>query len=214
MVRGWGWGGIVMRRVITAMVVAAMLSTVGAATASAGDKQHSQFFYGSWRSQVRVDADTVDREDWYLDAYWYGDEAFGFVYHTVYRCTKTDGHTRCHRSLSEYGRVRGLTQDQFTIDKKLNSMHLATTIRLRSNDEVVRKAEVTVDLAGTGEMTRSKESYSYRQGCELYKFNGHRRYRDAEGEPIITVEGVAQNVGRERYATIGVGDSISIEKEC
>jgi hypothetical protein len=203
-----------MRRIITALLVAAMLSTVGAATASAGDKQHSQFFYGSWRSQVRVDADTVDREDWYLDAYWYGDEAFGFVYHTVYRCTETDGHTRCHRSLSEYGQVRHLTQDQFSIDKKLTSMHLATTIKLHSNNDVVRKAEVTVDLTGTGEMTRSKESYSYRQGCELYKFNGHRRYRDAEGEPIITVEGVAQNVGRERYATIGVGDSISIEKEC
>lgn len=203
-----------MRRVLTTMLVAVMVLTVGAATASAGEKQHSQFFYANWRSQQRVDADTVDREYWYLDAYRYGDDSFGFIYHAIYRCTETDGQTRCHRQFSEYGRVRGLTQDEFTIDKKLTSMHLATTMRLHSKDEPVRTADVTLDLTGTGDLTRAKESYSYRQGCELYKFNGHSRYRDAEGEPSITVEGVAQDVGRERYGTMGVADSVSIVKEC
>ena len=203
-----------MRRVLTILLAAAVLSTVGTGSASAGTKSHTQFFYGSWRSHHRVDADTVDRGYWYFDAYQSGDRGFGFVYHVVYRCTETDGKTDCRRHLSEYGRARGLTSDQFSVDKKLTSMHFATTMKLRSKNEPTRTAEITLDLTGTGLVTRAKESYSYRQGCELYKFNGHTRYRDAEGEPSITVDGVAQVIGKERYGVIGIGDSVSISKEC
>jgi hypothetical protein len=92
-------------------------------------------------------------------------------------------------------------------------MHFSSTVTLKSKDGA-RTAAVTVDLTGTGVMTRSKESYSYRQGCELYKFSGHSRYRDAEGEPTITIDGADQVIGNQRYANIGIGDSVSIVKEC
>ena len=203
-----------MRRALAVILAAAMISTIGAGTASAGTRQHAEYFYGSWKSHHRVDADTVDRELWYLDAYRSGDRTFGFVYHVVYRCTTTDGKTSCRRHGSEYGRARGLTTDEFTVDNKLASMQLATTVRFRSKDEPVKIAAVSLDLTGTGLVTRTKESYSYRQGCELYKFNGHNRYRHADGVPSITVDGVAQTIGSERRATIGVGDSVSISKEC
>jgi hypothetical protein len=203
-----------MRRALTILLAAAVLSTMGTGSASAGTRSHSMFFYGSWRSHHRVDADTVDRDFWYVSAYTYGDHRVGFAYHFTLSCTTTDGKKRCHRDFNESGRVRQLTTDQFSIDRKLSSAHFAATITLRSKNAPNRIADVALDLTGTGIVTRTKESYSYRQGCELYKFNGHSRYRRAEGTPTITIGGVDQKIGKERRTTIGSGDSVSIEKEC
>jgi hypothetical protein len=203
-----------MRKILATVLLAAVLTGAGSTTASAGQKGQNQFFYGSWRSHHRVDSTTVDREYWYFDAYSSGDRISAFAYHVTYRCTTIDGKQQCKRHGAEYGRARGLTPDQFTIDKKVTGMHLAATFRLRSKNGSVMVADVTIDLIGVGPITRAKESYSYRTGCELYKFNGHTRYRDADGVPSISIGGVAQSVGAERYAQIGFGDSVTITKEC
>lgn len=203
-----------MRKLLAVTMLALLASTLGVSHASAGEKQHSQFFYGSWKSHHRVDADTTVIEYWYLDAYRYGTHSAAFVYHTTYRCTTTDDRRRCDRRGTEFGLDRGLAADAFSIDKKITGMHLEATMKLYARNEVVGTAVVAADLTGIGDVTRTKESYSYRQGCELYKFEGHSRYRDADGLPSVTVDGVARQLGDERDATIGAGQSLSISKEC
>jgi hypothetical protein len=203
-----------MRRVLAATILAALAATLAVSPASAGERQQSQFFYANWKSQHRVDARIRDVEYWYLSAYRNGDRSGASVYHTIYRCTETDGHRRCHRRTSEYGRTRNLSEGEFTIDKKLSGAHLEATMRLRSGGEVVGTAEVVADLTGTGEVTRTKESYSYRQGCELYKYSSHSRYRNAKGRPSVVVNGEARDIGGVPHGRIGAGGSVSIEREC
>jgi hypothetical protein len=203
-----------MRKLLAVTMLALLASTLGVSHASAGERQQSQFFYGSWKSHHRVDADTTIIEYWYLDAYRSGTRSAAFVYHTTYRCTETDGRRRCDRLSTEDGWDRGLAADAFSVNRKLAGVHLEATMKLFKHNEVVGTAVVAADLAGTGDITRAKESYSYRQGCELYKFEGHSRYRDADGVPSVTVDGVARQLGAERNATIGAARSLSISKEC
>lgn len=203
-----------MRRVLVATILAVLAATLAVPPASAGERQQSQFFYANWKSHHRVGAHTRDVEYWYLSAYRYGDRSGASVYHTIYRCTETHGARRCHRRTSEYGRTRNLAEDEFTIDRKLAGVQLEASMRLRSGGEVVGTAEVVADLAGTGEVTRTKESYSYREGCELYKYSGHSRYRNSKGRPSVIVDGEARDVEGVPHGRIGVGGSISIEREC
>ncbi len=203
-----------MRRVLAATMLALLAATLAVSPASAGERQQSQFFYANWRSHHRVDAHTRDVEYWYLSAYRYGDRSGASVYHTIYRCTETDGDRRCHRRTSEYGRTRDLSEDAFSIDKKLSGAHLEATMKLRSGGDVVGIAEVVAELSGTGQVTRTKESYSYREGCELYKYSGHTRYRNAKGRPSVIVDGEARNIAGAPHGRIGGGGSVSIEKEC
>jgi hypothetical protein len=204
----------VMRRLLVVAMLAVFASTLGVSHASAGEKQQSQFFYGSWKSHHRVDADTTIIEYWSLDAYRSGTRSAAFVYHTTARCTETEGRRRCDRRSTEFGSDRGLAADAFSVDSKLAGVHLEATMKLYKHNEVVGTAVIVADLSGTGDVTRAKESYSYRQGCELYKFEGHSRYRDAEGLPSVRVDGVAMQLGNKRDATIGAGRSLSIYKEC
>jgi hypothetical protein len=195
-------------------MLAVFASTLGVSPASAGEKQQSEFFYGSWKSHHRVDADTTIIEYWSLDAYRSGTRSEAFIYHSTARCTERDGRRRCDRRSTEFGSDRGLAADAFSVDTKLAGAHLEATMKLYRHNEVVGTAVIVADLTGTGEVTRAKESYSYRQGCELYKFEGHSLYRDAAGLPRVTVDGAAMQLGRERNATIGQGRSLSIYKEC
>jgi hypothetical protein len=87
-------------------------------------------------------------------------------------------------------------------------------MRLRSGLEVVGTADVVADLTGRGQVTRTKEAYSYREGCELYKYNGHSRYRKVKGRPSVIVDGEAWDIDGAPHGRIGVGGSVSIEKEC
>lgn len=203
-----------MRRVLAATMLAVLTATLGVSPASAGERQRSQFFYANWKSHHRVDVNTQVVEYWYLSAYRDGDRSGASVYHTIYRCTRTDGHRRCHRRTSEYGRTRNLAGDEFIIDRKLSGAHLEASMRLRSGREVVGTAEVVADLTGTGQVTRTKEAYSYREGCELYKYNGHSQYRNAKGRPRVIVDGEARDIDGAPHGRIGVGGSVSIEKEC
>ncbi|MGH2581153.1 MAG: hypothetical protein ACRDGP_09960 [Actinomycetota bacterium] len=203
-----------MRRVLAATILAVLTMTLAISPASAGERQRSQFFYTNWKSHHRVDANTEDVEYWYLSAYRYGDRSGASIYHSIYRCRKTDGHRRCHRRTSEYGRTRNLAEYEFIIDRKLSGAHLATSMRLRSGREVVGIADVVADLTGRGQVTRTKEAYSYQEGCELYKYNGHSQYRRAEGRPSVIVGGEARDIDGAPHGRIGVGGSVSIEKEC
>ena len=203
-----------MRKLLAATMLVLLFSTLVAPHASAGEKQQTQFFYGSWKSHHRVDADTTIVEYWSLDAYRSGSRSSAFIYQARYRCTVSDGRRRCDRRSTEFGSDRGLAADAFSVDRKLAGVHLETTMKLYRHNEVVGTAVVAADLAGTGDVTRAKESYSYRQGCELYKFDGHSRYRDVNGLPSVTVDGTVRPLGDSRNATIGVGRSLSISKEC
>jgi hypothetical protein len=200
--------------VLAATILAVLTATLAVSPASAGERQRTQFFYANWRSHHRVAAHTRDVEYWYLSAYRYGDRSGASVYHAIYGCRETDGRKHCHRRTSEYGRTRNLAEDAFTIDKKLSGVHLEASMRLRSGDEVVGIARVVADLTGRGQVTRTKESYSYRQGCELYKYNGHSRYRNAKGRPSVIVDGQTRDIGGAPHGRIGAGGSVSIEKEC
>src|SRR4026209_2941993 len=108
-----------MRKLLAATMLVLLSSTLVAPHASAGEKQRSQFFYGTWKSHHRVDADTTIIEYWALDAYRSGTRSAAFVYHTTARCTETDGRRRCDRRSTEFGSDRGLAADSFSVDSKL-----------------------------------------------------------------------------------------------
>ena len=191
-----------MRRFLVFVVLAVMAIGSIAPAAIAGGKPHksrysSSGFYTSWRERQRISSDSYYRISWYVSAYasQEGRRDFFSAYVSRYqsKCTvETTSRTRCHTVSRLFGVRRDPADVHYTADKDLATASLSGAFRLRDrrHGEVleVKNVEVSANLTGTGEIYRSRSSYTIWDGkCPeaRYRFE----YQQIRALADVTVTG-------------------------
>ena len=142
------------------------------------------------------------------------------LYKDTERCQKLEGHDRCRQKNFWYDDIREVGDGgSFSIDSTLEGGSLVATYRLHTYDHgdriLVGVTTIAVDLVGTGDINQYKESYSYTDGCERYKFHGRSKSRNAIASGTYTIgDAAARSFGESSNAYMAAGRSISIYHEC
>jgi hypothetical protein len=214
-----------MRKMLTGLVVASLVLSLGVQAAQAAKPYHegyqSTWVNAFWHSRVNLDNRTYLRITWYVGAYDSGEYGFfSDLYKSVNRCEKRSGHDRCkYRSgLSWYGYSRR-SGSTFTLDKQLSLGHLDGTYKLYRyvGDErvFIDRFHVVTDLSGTGDLSRGRSSYTEHEGCTTYKYSGKFAYREATATGTITRgDADARDLGSTNDASFGENQSIDIVHTC
>jgi hypothetical protein len=208
-----------MRRVLASVVGVMLLLPLGALGARAApEKYPSKFFNAYWNTRAKIDSTDYKKIQWYSGVYDSGDGNFwSDLYRSVQRCEKRDGPDRCHGGSFWYGDINDLGDGTFTMDSTLTTGHLDATYRLHTwqNGQriLIGKTAISVDLVGTGDVTRSSESYTYTSGCYRYSYRGHSKNRDADatGTYQIGSDPAKDFGGVSDFAYMSVGKAIELD---
>jgi hypothetical protein len=212
-----------MRKAFAIAVISALTLSIQAAPASAEGAERYRYettwVNVFWHSRERVDQDTYRRITWYAGAYDSGEDGFwSDLYRSVSECEEGDGRDRCRyvRRLSWWG-VTG--RGSFTIDGQLESSQLEVSYRLyqtrNGERERIGRFTIVTDVMGRGELATGRSSYTYREGCTMYRSNGRWASRQATATGTLARGGHdPSNLGKTDDAAIGTNEDLSISHEC
>lgn len=216
-----------MRKMLVLILGLLVVVPLGALDASAVPERYTSKSYNAfWFSRHRVDRDTYVRTTWYAGVY-VSEETSGEanfwsdLYKSSARCERRPGRDRCHReSMSLYGDIFDLGDGEFTLDPGLATGHFEATYPMVRRDgrqsESIGDIAITVELVAVGEVTTSRDSYSYSDGCYRLRYSGRSEYVQAEagGALVFLREDKTINLGGTRAAGMSQGESMSVEHIC
>lgn len=217
-----------MRKVLLLLILGMLVVTpLGALEASAVPERYSSKSYNAfWFSRHRVDRDTYVKTTWYAGVY-VSEEASGEasfwsdLYKSSARCERREGRDRCHReNTSLYGVIDDLGDGEFTLDPGLATGHFEATYPMERRDgrrgDSIGDIAVTVDLVAVGEVTTSRDSYSYSSGCYRVRYSGRSEYVQAKARGTLAFlrDDKTIRLGATKAAGMSQGESMSIEHTC
>lgn len=216
-----------MRRVVVLIVGLLVAAPFGALEASAEPERYSSKSYNAfWYSRHRIDRDTYVRTTWYAGVYVFeetsGESDFwSDLYKSSARCERREGRDRCRRAGPYlYGVIDDLGNGTFTLDPGLETGHFEATypmVRRDGRDATsIGKIAITVGLVAIGEVTTSRDSYSYSSGCYRVRYSGRSEYVQARARGTLAFlrEDRTIKLGATKAAGMSQGESMSIEHTC
>jgi hypothetical protein len=217
----------VMRKVLVLILGVLVVVPLGASGASAEPERYTSRSYNAfWFSRHRIDRDTYVRTTWYAGVY-VSEETSGEadfwsdLYKSSARCERREGRDRCRRAGSNlYGVINDLGDGEFTLDAGLETGHFEATYPMERRDgrraESIGKIAITVDLVAVGEVTTSRDSYSYSSGCYRVRYSGRSEYVQARARGALAFlrDDETIKLGATKAAGMSQGESMSIEHIC
>lgn len=210
-----------MRRVAIIALCAAFAMPLWGDTASAGpERSNVQSYNAFWYSRRKVDSDTYIRTTWYAGVYAYEGDFWSDLYKSSDRCEKRDGRDRCRQASYLYGDIDDLGNGTFTLDSKLDTGTFSATYPMERyggpDDEDIGRVTIDVELVGTGDLSRSRETYVTSSKCFHVRFSGTRVYREAvaTGELTFHRTGTSLSLSSTDDANMSVGSNFWIEQTC
>ncbi|HYX80103.1 MAG TPA: hypothetical protein VE976_05785 [Actinomycetota bacterium] len=215
-----------MRRGLGVVLGALLVLSLGGTAAEARKPYHEKYqttwVNVFWHSRERVDQDTFLRITWYAGAYDSGDEGFwSDAYRWVEQCQKGADRTRCHyqRGKSWYGYTTSTANNTFTLDKRLTDGRLDARYKLyrtAHRDRIlVGTFHIVSDVAGTGDLTHGRSSWTQHEGCTTYQYSGTYRSRDGTATGTLARgHQAARDLGDTDDAYIGANQNVEIDHTC
>jgi hypothetical protein len=213
-----------MRRPATIVLAATLGVTllVGSApAASAQPERYSARSYNAfWHSTRRVDAGTYLKITWYAGVY---EQAGGFwsdLYRYVERCERRAGRDRCRSGPFMVGVIEELGRGSFTLaqDLELGAFEATYPMEIYSSghERKVGTIHISVDLVGTGDLSTTRETYEFDDGCTRVRYSGRSEYRQAIASGTLTFRRTGKTLPLHdtEEANMSQGESMSITHEC
>ncbi len=210
-----------MRRLVVIILGATLLLSSVATHASARPERSTSRSYNAfWHLTRKVDADTYLNITWYAGVYDSGEGFWSDLYKYVERCQRGPGRDRCHSGPYMVGVIEDLGDGAFTLDKGLDTGTFDATYPMEIYDDgEERRAgriHITVGLTGTGDLSVSRQTYYYEEGCLRVRFSGSWESRQATATGTLTFvrTGGTLDLASTEEANMSQGRSMTITHEC
>ena len=215
-----------MKRPLTIVLGLALLLSLAMPQAQAAkpdhDRYRSRVVNAFWHSRRHVDRHTYLRITWYAGVYETQDHFFSDLYRSVEKCRRNDGGgSRCRyqQRHSWYGSIRKIGTGSFSLDRRLTSSHVDATYRLfrtvGHDRKLVGHAHIVFDVTGSGDLTRSRDSYWSKSGCTLFRYGSRYVYRQSVATGTLSMDGAdAWSLGSTKDANMNAGTSLYLQHEC
>ena len=191
------------------------------------ERYASRSYNAFWHRRHRIDADTYVRTTWYAGVYvseGQGPDELDFwsdLYKSSARCERREGRDRCRDAgMDLYGVINDLGDGEFTLEPDLTSGFFEATYpmerRQGGTSESIGDIRIAVQLVAMGEVTETRESYSYSTGCYRVRYSGRSEYVQAKARGVLTflADDRVMRLGGTKQAGMSQGESISIEHIC
>jgi hypothetical protein len=178
-----------MRRSLIFLVAAASMvalapQAVAAPPSLSFNRSSSITAQAFWYSHQELSKTSYADSVWYVGVYGSSSSLYSDLYKDVETCKVSRKGTSCTDTFL-YGDT-DLTSQNFTIDsRQLTSAHLDATYQLQAFDQYGNpsgsptQAHVVADWTGTGNLTKTSESDTYRFGCSMFRFSSRGLFRNA-----------------------------------
>ena len=217
-----------MKKVLVVVLGLLVVAPLGGLEAWAEPERYASKGYNAfWHRRHRVDSDTYVRTTWYAGVYVSeegGSDELDFwsdLYKSSARCERREGRDRCRNTRNSlYGVINDLGDGQFTLEPDLSSGFFEATYPMERREgrtsESIGKIRIEVRLAAIGEVTESRDSYSYSTDCYRVRYSGRSEYVQARARGILTFlrEDSVMRLGATESAGMSQGESMSIEHIC
>lgn len=205
-----------MRRSLVLILGATLLLSLAAPQALAAPAWESTRSYNAfWHSRRNIDADHYVKVTWYAGVYEQTDSFWSDLYKSTQRCERRPGRDRCRGGAYMVGVIEDLGDGEFTIDDGLNTGYFEATYPMEiykgREERNAGKIHIAVNLTGVGDLSSSRESYTYEEGCFRYSYTSRSSYRQAIANGTLTflrtdttfdlVDTEDANIGTSRYRT-------------
>jgi hypothetical protein len=210
-----------MRRLWVLVLGVALLIPLAAPAASGRPmREQSRSYNAFWYLTREVDSDTYLNITWYAGVYESGDGFWSDLYRYVERCERRPGRDRCRRGAYMVGVIEDLSGGTFTLDQDLTSGVFEATypmeIYRNGHERRVGRIGIAVNLAGTGDLSTSRETSYYEEGCLRVRYSGRWQYRQASAAGTLTFHrtGGTLELAATEDANMAQGRSMTITHEC
>lgn len=200
-----------MRRLWILVLGAALLLPLAAPQALAAPAWESTRSYNAfWHVRRNIDNDTYVRITWYAGVYEQSEGFWSDLYRSTRRCERRPGRDRCREGAYMVGVIEDLGDGAFTIDEGLNTGYFEATYPMEvydgNTERDAGRIHIAVDLTGVGDLTSSRESYTYEEGCFRYSYSSRSSYRQAVANGTLTFlrTDATRDLGDTEDANIGV----------
>ena len=179
-----------MRRLGIIVLGAMLLSTFAVPEALAAGWESTRSYNAFWHSQRNVDRDTYVRITWYAGVYEQTEGFWSDLYKSTQRCERRPGRDRCRRGTYMVGVIEDLGDGEFTLSEDLSTGYFEATYPMEiyegGDERNAGRIRITVNLTGVGDLSSSRESYSYEEGCFRYSYTSRSSYRQAVANGTLT----------------------------
>lgn len=209
-----------MRRLLTIVLGVSLLAPLGTAATAASQRYQSLSINAFWNSKHKIDADTYLRTTWYQGVWGNAEEGFGSdLYRYVERCSRQDGGGfRCRRISLWSGDMRNPDQGAFSVDRKLTTGSMEGTYPLRrrvsGGSVLVGVAHIVTSLVGTGPIAHGRSTYTVHEGCNVYKYGGKWRSRDAVATGTLSMGDMTIDLPATEDANLETAEDIDVFHSC
>jgi hypothetical protein len=217
-----------MRRLLVLVLGLLVVTPLGGLEASAQPERYASKGYNAfWYGQHRIDSDTYVRTTWYAGVYVSEEEGSGELdfwsdlYKSSARCERREGRDRCRGTgISLFGVINDLGGGEFTLEPDLASGFFEATYPMERREgrtsESIGKIRIAVRLTAIGEVTESRDSYSFSTDCYRVRYSGRSEYVQARAGGVLTFlrDDHVIRLGATKHAGMSQGESMSIEHTC
>ena len=216
----------VMRKLLVVVLGVLVVLPLGGLEASAEQERYASKGYNAyWHRRHRIDADTYVRTTWYAGVYvTEGSDEIDFwsdLYRSSARCERREGRDRCRDAgMDLYGVIYDLGDGEFTLEPDLSSGFFEATYPMERREgrtgESIGDIRIAVRLVAIGEVTESRDSYSYSTECYRARYSGRSEYVQAKARGVLTIlsDDRVMRLGGTKQAGMSQGESMSIEHIC
>lgn len=217
-----------MRKLLVLVLGLLVVAPLGGLQASAEPERYASKGYNAfWHKRHRVDSDTYIRTTWYAGVYVsqeQGSDDLDFwsdLYKSSVRCERREGRDRCRSTGNNlYGVINDLGDGEFTLEPDLSSGFFEATYPMERREGrtgvSIGKIRIAVRLAAIGEVTESRDSYSFSTDCYRVRYSGRSEYVQAKARGVLTFlrDDSVRRLGGTKNAGMSQGESMSIEHIC
>jgi hypothetical protein len=210
-----------MRRLWIIVLGAVLLFPLAAPGASARPlRENSRSYNAFWYLTRRVDANTYVNITWYAGVYESGDSFWSDLYRYVERCERRPGRDRCRSGPYMVGVIEDNSSGTFTLDAGLATGVFEATYPMEvydgGDEHRAGRIHIAVGLTGTGDLSISRETYYYEEGCTRVRYSGRWEYRQASATGTLTFvrTGNTLDLAATEDANMRQGRSMQITHEC
>ena len=217
-----------MRKFVVVVLALLVVTPLGGLEASAEPERYASKGYNAfWHRRHRIDSDTYVRTTWYAGVYLSKEQGsdeldvWSDLYRSSARCERRAGRDRCRDTgNSLYGVIDRLGDGVFTLEPDLSSGFFEATYPMERREgrtsESIGRIRIAVRLVAVGEVTESRDAYSYSTDCYRVRYSGRSEYVQARARGVLTFlrDDSVMRLGATESAGMSQGESMSIEHIC